>query len=103
MIVFYGEVCLSGFFYEREDGYDYIAKGGVHMSSYLRELRNSENRLLCKADDVTGAVKTEGPHKTSYLFVIPVGGTFTVVRGSVQSLVTRTDSKFIVNDHHIAA
>jgi len=62
-----------------------------------------ENRLLCKADDATGAVETEGPHKISYLFIIPVGGTFTVVRGSVKSLVTRTASKFIVNDYLIAA
>lgn len=73
------------------------------MNINLREIRNSENRLLCKADDVTGTVETEGPHKTSYHFLIPVGGTFTVIRGSVQSFVTRTDSKFIVIDYHIAA
>ncbi|GAB1360711.1 hypothetical protein MASR1M31_25360 [Porphyromonadaceae bacterium] len=76
-------------------------KGGVYISSSRRELRNLENRLLCKADDVTGTVEAEGPHKMRYLFVIPVGGTFTVIRGGVQSLVTRTDSKFIIRDNHI--
>lgn len=87
---------------ERDDFYFYVTKGGIHISSNLRELRNSENRLICKADGITGMVETKGPHKTSYHFVIPVGGTFIVVRGSIQSLVIRTDSKFIVKDQHIA-
>lgn len=73
------------------------------MSSNYRELRNSENHLLCRADDITGTVETKGPHKTSYLFAIPVGGAFTVIRGRIRSLITRTDSKFIVINHHVAA
>ena len=71
--------------------------------SQLRELRNVENRLLCKADDITGEVETEGSHKSSYLFVFPVGSTFTVVRDNIKSVVTRTDKAFIVNDYPIAA
>lgn len=81
---------------------NYTAKEGDYISINLRELRNSENRLLCKVDDITGIVETEGPHKMIYHFVIPVGGVFTVIRNSVQSFVTRTDCEFIVSNHQSA-
>lgn len=65
----------------------------------FKELRNREGRLLCRADDRTGVVETEGPHKSRYVFTIPVGGTFTVTRGSVVSVVTRTAAAFVVVDN----
>lgn len=78
-------------------------KGGDCISSQVRELRNGEDRLLCKANDATGEVETIGPHKTSYIFSIPIGGTFTVIRGNTKSLVTRTSIEFIVDNYPIAA
>lgn len=68
------------------------------MREGFRELRNSNSQLLCVANDSTGEVETQGPHKSSYNFVIPIGGTFTVVRGHMISLVTRTASTFTVAD-----
>lgn len=68
------------------------------MREGFRELRNSNSQLLCVANDGTGEVETQGPHKSSYNFKIPIGGTFTVVRGNVISLVTRTASTFTVAD-----
>lgn len=56
------------------------------------------DRLLCRANDQTGVVETQGPHKTSYVFTIPIGGTFTVARDNIVSLVTRTATAFIVID-----
>ena len=73
------------------------------IDSKLRELRNDENRLLCKADDVTGTVETEGPHKSIYIFSIPVGFSFTIIRGNTKSNVTRTATMFIVENQRIAA
>lgn len=78
------------------------ARGGIRISE-LRELRNEKNRLLCKANDITGEVQTEGTHKASYLFVFPVGSTFIIVRDNIKSVVTRTEAAFIVNDYSIAA
>lgn len=68
------------------------------MREGFRELRNSNSQLLCVANDGTGEVETQGPHKSSYIFCIPVGGTFTVVRGNTVSLVTRTSTAFTVAD-----
>lgn len=68
------------------------------MREGFRELRNRNQQLLCIANDGTGEVETQGPHKSSYNFNIPVGGTFTVVRGNIVSLVTRTATTFIVAD-----
>ena len=68
------------------------------MREGFRELRNSNSQLLCVANDGTCEVQTQGPHKSSYNFKIPIGGTFTVVRGNVISLVTRTASTFTVAD-----
>ena len=68
------------------------------MREGFRELRNRNRQLLCIANDGTGEVETQGPHKSSYCFSIPIGGTFTVVRGNVISLVTRTETTFIVAD-----
>jgi hypothetical protein len=73
------------------------------IDSKLRELRNDENRLLCRADDATGTVETEGPHKSVYIFSIPVGFSFTVIRGNTKSNVTRTTAMFIVENQRIAA
>lgn len=73
------------------------------IESKLRELRNDENRLLCRADDTTGTIETEGPHKSTYIFSIPVGFSFTVIRGNTKSNVTRTTTMFIVENQRIAA
>lgn len=73
------------------------------MGERLREIRNSDNRLLCMVNDSTGEVKTQGPHHSSYIFSIPIGGTFTVVRDNLKSLVTRTDTAFTVADYTLAA
>lgn len=78
-------------------------KGGIAIEEGFRELRNSENRLLCMANDSTGEVETQGPHRSSYIFNIPIGGTFTVVRDNLKSLVTRTATRFTVADFAIAA
>lgn len=68
------------------------------MREGFRELRNRNQQLLCIANDGTGEVETQGPHKSSYSFSIPVGGTFTVTRDNVVSLVTRTATNFTVAD-----
>ena len=69
----------------------------------LRELRNDENRLLCRANDATGTIETEGPHKSIYIFSIPVGFSFTVIRGTTKSNITRTATMFIVENQRVAA
>lgn len=91
----------------------YITQGSIHLSvttkevtpipSSFRELRNSENKLLCTANDRTGQIKTEGPHKSVYMFEIPIGGSFTVDRGTVQSVVTRTEKQFVVKNRKLVA
>ena len=63
-----------------------------------RDIRNSEGRLLCKANDRSGMVETQGPHKSSYEFNIPIGGSFTVTREIIISRVTRTKTTFVVED-----
>lgn len=68
------------------------------MVKGFKELRNSQNRLLCIANDSTGEVKTEGPHHSSYDFLIPVGGSFRVKRDNIISTITRTSTTFIVAD-----
>ena len=55
------------------------------------------------ANDSTGEVETQGPHHSSYIFSIPIGGTFTVVRDNLKSLVTRTATAFVVADYATAA
>jgi len=80
-----------------------VSIGGDFICSTLRELRNNEERLLCKANDATGDVETEGPHKSWYLFNIPVGSSFIVIRGKTKSLITRTATKFVVDNLSIAA
>ena len=55
------------------------------------------------ANDNTGEVETQGPHHSSYIFSIPIGGTFTVVRDNLKSLVTRTATAFTVADYALAA
>ena len=79
-----------------------IRKEDAVIDSDLREVRSSKNHLLCKANDETGDVETEGPHKMAYRFNIPVGGSFTVTRGSIISKVTRTATGFIVADRPAA-
>lgn len=64
----------------------------------FRDLRNSKGRLLCKADDQSGMVETQGPHHSSYAFNIPIGGSFTVTRENIVSRVTRTKTTFVVED-----
>lgn len=78
-------------------------EGGTAIEEGFREIRNSDNRLLCMANDSTGEVETQGPHHSSYIFYIPVGGTFTVVRDDLRSLVTRTATAFTVEDYALAA
>lgn len=68
------------------------------MRKGFREIRNCNNKLLCIANDGTGEVETQGPHRTSYSFNIPIGGTFTVARDNVISQVTRTATTFTVAD-----
>ena len=68
----------------------------------LHEVRSSKNHLLCKANDMTGNIETEGPHKSTYRFNIPIGGSFTVTRGNITSLVTRNVTGFTVADSIIA-
>ena len=63
-----------------------------------RDIRNSEGRLLGKANDRSGMVETQGPHKSSYEFNIPIGGSFTVTRENIISRVTRTKTTFVVED-----
>lgn len=63
-----------------------------------RDIRNSEGRLLCKANDRSGMVETQGPHKSSYEFNIPIGGSFTVTHENIISRVTRTKTTFVVED-----
>ena len=76
----------------------FVGKEDVLIDIHLREVRSSKNHLLCKAKDETGDVETEGPHKTAYHFKIPIGGSFTITRGSITSRVTRTATGFIVAD-----
>lgn len=64
----------------------------------LHDVRSSNNHLLCRANDLTGDIETEGPHKSTYRFNIPIGGSFTVTRGNITSLVTRTAAGFTVAD-----
>ena len=78
-------------------------KGGTAIGEGFREIRNSDNRLLCMANDSTGEVETQGPHRSSYIFSIPIGGTFTVVRENLKSLVTRTATAFTVVNYTSAA
>ena len=59
--------------------------------------------MLCLANAVTGEVETQGPHKAQYIFCLPIGGTFTVIRDNVKSLVTRTATEFTVADYTAAA
>ena len=51
----------------------------------------------------TGEVETQGPPPSSYIFSIPIGGTITVIRDNLKSLVTRTATAFTVADYTIAA
>lgn len=88
------DVC-AGLFFSR--------KGGGNIETKLRELRNSRHKLLCMVNDCTGKVETEGPHHSSYIFIIPVGGTFTVIRDNLISLITRTATEFTVADNELAA
>ena len=78
-------------------------EGGIDIDEGFREIRNSNNRLLCIANDSTGEVETQGPHHSSYIFNIPVGGSFTVVRDNLKSLVTRTATTFTVANIKLAA
>ena len=55
------------------------------------------------ANDSTGEVETKGTHHASYSFNIPIGGTFTVIRDNLKSIVTRTAAVFTVADYAIAA
>lgn len=73
-------------------------KGGFSIETLLKEVRSSKNHLLCMANDRTGEVETVGPHKTTYRFNIPIGGSFTVTRGAITSCVTRTVTGFTVAD-----
>lgn len=68
----------------------------------MRHLRNRQNHLLCMVDDRTGQVSTEGPHKSEYSYVLPVGASFTVKRGNLISTITRTRERFIVADSLVA-
>ena len=77
-------------------------KEGADIDSDLREVRSSKNPLMCKANYKTGYVETKGPQKTTYRFNIPIGGSFTVTRGSITSKVTRTATGFIVADRPAA-
>jgi len=70
----------------------------VRPGTNYRDIRNSEGRLLCKASDRSGMVETQGPHKSSYEFNIPIGGSFTVTRENIISRVTRTKTTFVVED-----
>lgn len=72
------------------------------MTNGFKELRNNANKLLCIANDDTGEVKTEGPHKSKYSFIIPVGISFSIERDGIISTVTRTPSTFIVADRKAA-
>ncbi len=77
------------------------SKGVIATEKRFREIRNSDNRLLCVVNDSTGEVETRGPHHSSYIFNIPIGGTFTVVRDNLKSLVTRTTTTFTVENYAI--
>lgn len=82
----------------------YVARReGSSIELGFRELRNSADKLLCVANDCTGEVETQGPHKSRYTFRIPVGGEFIVVRDNVKSIVVRTAAEFIVADYVAAA
>lgn len=70
----------------------------MRPGTIYRDIRNSKGRLLCKANDQSGMVETEGPHKSSCKFSVPIGGSFTVTRENIISRVTRTKTTFIVKD-----
>lgn len=80
----------------------FIRKEDNVINSDPREVRSIKNHLLCKANDESGDVETEGPHKMAYHFNIPIGGSFTVTCGSIVSKVTRTATGFIVSDRPAA-
>lgn len=73
------------------------------MDALFREIRNFNNQLLCKANDHTGEVETQGPHHSAYHFNIPVGCAFMVTRGNCKSRITRTSTSFAVEDEVIVA
>lgn len=70
----------------------------MRPGTIYRDIRNSKGRLLCKANDQSGMVETEGPHKSSCKFNVPIGGSFTVTRENIISRLTRTKTTFIVED-----
>ena len=73
------------------------------MEGAFREIRNGHRHLLCEANDCTGEVRTVGPHHSTYLFQIPVGGTFTVIRDNCQSLIKRDATTFAVDREFVVA
>lgn len=73
------------------------------MGEGLREIRNSDNWLFGIVNNSTGEVETNRPYHSSYIFSISNGGTFTVVRDNLKSLVTRTATAFTVADYTLAA
>lgn len=64
-------------------------KGENTMGEGLREIRNSDNRLLGIVNDSTGEGETNRPYYSSHTFSISNGGTFTVVRDNLKSLASR--------------
>lgn len=77
-------------------------KGGIDIDTPEQELRNSNNHLLCKTNIRSGDIETEGPHKSIYRFNIPIGGSFTVTRGSITYTIKRESIGFSVADTHKA-
>lgn len=69
------------------------------MKNGFKEIRNSDNRLLCIVNDNTGEVETQGSHHSYYSFIIPVGNTFSVLRDGLKSKITRTTTAFVVTDY----
>lgn len=73
------------------------------MVSFFKEIRNLHEHLICTANDSTGEVKTQGPHKSEYIFTLPIGSTFTVVRGNCKSIIRRTPTAFTVTEEILVA
>ena len=73
------------------------------METAFREIRNRHRHLICEANDGTGEVMTLGPHRSIYLFQVPVGGTFTVIRGDCQSIIKRNPAAFAVAEEILVA
>lgn len=68
-----------------------------------KEYRDRLNRIVCYADGVTGEIWHEY-RKVKTKTTVPIGGTFSVEREGVMTILTRTGApEFDVTSYKIAA